>query len=120
VQAVAKVTQRSSANGGFGIFLRYTNTTNYYRLNWNRTTSRWEIVRNQNGTLSTLATSSATTLALNTDVTLLAEAVGTTLRLSVNGSVILTATDSAFASGRFGVSTSAARARFDDVVVTAR
>jgi carboxypeptidase T len=120
VQTVAKVTQRSSANGGFGIFLRYTNTTNYYRLNWNRTTSRWEIVRNQNGTLSTLATSAVTTLALNTDVTLLAEAIGSTLRLSVNGSVVATATDSAFVSGRFGVSTNAARARFDDVVVTTR
>ena len=117
---VAKVTQKSSASGGFGVFLRYTNTTNYYRLNWNRTTSRWEIVRNQNGTLSTLATSAAATLPLNTDFTLLAEANGTTLRLSVNGSVVATATDTAFASGRFGVATGAARARFDDVVVTAR
>ena len=114
------MTQKSSANGGFGIFLRYTNISNYYRLNWNRTTSRWEIVRNQNGTLSTLATSAVTTLALNTDVTLLAEAVGSTLRLSVNGLLVATATDSAFVSGRFGVSTNAARARFDDVVVTTR
>ena len=120
VQTVAKMTQKSSANGGFGIFLRYTNISNYYRLNWNRTTSRWEIVRNQNGTLSTLATSALATLPLNTDVTLLAEAVGSTLRLSVNGSLVATATDSAFVSGRFGVSTSAARARFDDVVVTTR
>jgi carboxypeptidase T len=120
VQAVAKVTQRSSANGGFGIFLRYTNTTNYYRLNWNRTSSRWEIVRNQGGTLTTLASSAVSTLPLNTDVTLLAEAIGTTLRLSVDGVTVATATDSAFASGRFGVSTSAARARFDGVVVTPR
>lgn len=120
VEALAKVTARSRSNGGDGLFLRYTNTSNYYRLSWNRNTSRWDIMRNQGGTLTTLASSAVTTLPLNTDVTLLAEAVGTTLRLSVNGSIVVTATDSAFTGGRFGVSSNAATARFDDVVVTAR
>jgi carboxypeptidase T len=120
VQAVAKVTARSTANGGDGLFLRYSNTTNYYRLTWNRTTSRWDIVRVQGGVLSTLASSAVTTLPLNADVTLLAEAIGSTLRLSVNGVVVVSTTDSAFASGRFGVSSHAATARFDDVVVTSR
>ena len=120
VQTVAKVTARSRTNGGAGLFLRYTNTSNYYRLHWNRNTSRWDIVRNQGGTLTTLASSAVTTLPLNADVTLLAEAIGTTLRLSVNGSIVVTATDSAFASGRFGVSSNAATARFDNVVVTTR
>ena len=117
---VAKVTAQSRVNGGPGVFLRYQNTSNYYRLNWTRSTSRWEIVRNQGGVLTTVATSSVTSLPVNTDLTLLAEAVGSTLRLSVNGVVVATGTDATFATGRVGLSSFASTVRFDDVVVTAR
>ncbi len=119
VQVVEKVTTRKN-NGGAGLVLRYTDINNQYRLTWNRNASQWEIVRVQNGVLTTLATSAVTTLPLNTNVTLLAEAIGTTLRLSVNGSVVVTASDGAFSNGRLGVSTNSATALFDDVVVTPR
>jgi hypothetical protein len=120
VQAVAKVTTALSTNGGFGIFLRYSNTTNYYRLNWNRTTSRWEIVKNVGGTLTTIAQSAVSTLPLNTNVTLLAEAIGPTLKLSVNGVLVASGTDASFSAGRAGLSAHASISRFDDVSITTR
>ncbi len=120
LSVVAKVSAQSRSNAGPSVALRYTNANNYYSFAWNRTSSRWQIIRVQNGQSVVLVNGPVTSLPVNADFTILAVANGTNLTLSINGVSVAAASDTAFSSGRIGVGTNAATVRFDDVTVTSR
>ncbi len=119
VTMVAKVTTQRRNNAGPGLFARYVNTSNYYAFVWNQA-GYWQIVRVFNGSAVSLGTSTVRTLATNTNYTLRAEVIGSTLRFFVNGVLVAQGTDSLISTGRIGIYNSSAVTRTDDVVVTAR
>jgi carboxypeptidase T len=120
VSVVAKVSAQSRTNAGPSVYLRYTDANNNYRFAWNRTSSRWQIIRVQNGVSSVLANGPTGTLPVNTNFTMLAVANGSALSLSINGAEVVSATDTALTAGRVGLSTFSSTVRFDDVSVTSR
>jgi carboxypeptidase T len=117
---VAKVSALSRGTGGPALYLRYSNSSNYYAVQWNGSRGRWQIVRVQNGQTVVLATSAVTSLAFNTNITLSAVASGSSLSLSVNGTLAVSVTDATFGSGSVGLGSTSATVRYDDVTVTSR
>ena len=96
-----------------GVIVRAQSSTNYYGFTVDGGQAR--LVKRVNGTVSTLATGAAAVPA-GTWATLRVEAAGRTLRGLVNGTPVVTATDTTFATGRLGLLANYASAAFDDVV----
>jgi hypothetical protein len=96
----------------FGAIARYVDANNYYYVTARRdnTISLRKLV---NGTIYTLDTAAFTVAAGNT-YTLRLEAIGNSLRAYVNGNLLLQATDSSHASGKYGVAMYKTAATFQD------
>ncbi|GIH09560.1 hypothetical protein Rhe02_76270 [Rhizocola hellebori] len=116
VQARVKPLAFSSGTGRFtGIIGRGQSMTNYYYLVL--TNSQVLLGRRNSGGYTTLA-SAAASVSTGTWYTLRFEAFGSALRGYLNGTLVASATDSAFATGKVGLTTYFSSASFDDVVVT--
>ncbi|MFZ5896987.1 MAG: peptidoglycan DD-metalloendopeptidase family protein [Myxococcota bacterium] len=100
------------------VFARLQNAGNYYYATL-RSSGKIELKKLVNGS-STTFSSKSFTVSTNTWYPVRLEAVGSSLRLYVNGSLQLSASDSTFASGRMGLGTYYASAEFDDVLVTSQ
>jgi pectate lyase len=98
------------------VLSRAQNMTNFYYL---ALTNAGTVVlgKRVGGGPTTLASASFPA-SVGTWYTLRLEAFGSTLRGFVNGSQLVTATDSSFSSGRVGFATYFAGASFDDLVVS--
>lgn len=105
----------SGANRFAGIIGRAQNMTNYYYLALNQ--AQLVLGRRTSGSYTTLASAPAPVSA-GTWYTLRLEAFGGTLRGYLNGQLTVSATDTAFATGRIGLAAAYTSASFDDVVVT--
>ncbi|MGN9910381.1 pectate lyase family protein [Phytohabitans sp. LJ34] len=116
VEARVKPTGFNGTARHAGIIARAQSTSGYYYL---ALTNAGEVRlgRRGSGGHTTLAAAPATA-ALDTWHRLRLEATGTTLRGFLNGQLVATATDSAYASGSVGLATYYASASFDDVLVT--
>jgi hypothetical protein len=113
----ANVTPLSlGTSGQVGLSARFTDNANRYYFNYSQADGMLKIILKSGGN-STLLASKAYTIVPNTKYTFMAEALGSTLNLYVNGAKELTATDSTFSSGYIGMSTADASADFDDVNV---
>jgi hypothetical protein len=88
----------------FGVVLRYQDPGNYYAV-YRRTggSSHLRIVKVVAGVETVLATKSIENPDPDKSFTLRGEASGTTLRLALNGAVVLAAADAAFPSGAVGI-----------------
>ncbi|GIE82825.1 hypothetical protein Aph02nite_87750 [Actinoplanes philippinensis] len=113
----AKVKPLAVASGGYAALVaRSTSATSFYRLALTGANKvRLESVKSGNVTVLGEA---ALTVTPGTVYTLGLTASGNTLTGSVNGASILSGTASASGSGRIGLQTYDATARFDDVTVT--
>lgn len=117
IEADIKPTAFSSTSGDkwFGLVARYQDATNnyYVTLRNNNTLLLRKMI---NGVFSTLD-SAPLTIALNRTYRVRLEAIGTHLRVHVNGRLLAEATDSALTQGQAGVVTFRARADYDNVLV---
>jgi hypothetical protein len=117
IQARVKPTGYATGKPGwFGLMARHVDDSNYYylRIGSDNTISLRKLV---NGAIQTLA-SAPLTATTGTWYALRLEAVGNKLRAYVNGRLIVQATDSSHAQGRYGAVMYQATARYDDVRVT--
>jgi pectate lyase len=118
-QAVQVRVKPNGFNGSgrqVAVLARAQNTSSYYYLALSNSGSV-VLGKRTGGAFSTLA-SAAAAVPTGTWQTMRLEAFGTTLRGFVGATQVVTATDSAFASGRIGLATYYAAASFDDVQVT--
>lgn len=98
------------------VLARVQSTSNYYYLALNNS-NRVELGKRVSGS-NTIIASTSFTVATGTWYSLRLDVTGTTLRGFVNGTQVLSGTDSSIASGRTGLAASYTSASFDDVVVT--
>ncbi|MEJ3750197.1 DUF1565 domain-containing protein [Actinomycetes bacterium KLBMP 9797] len=114
----AKVTPTAfnGSNRFVALLARTQSATSYYYVAL-RSNNTVELKRLTNGSATTLASGSVTVSA-GTAYTLSLEVSGSTLRGSVNGGAVLTATDAQYAAGGVGLATYYATADFDDVTVS--
>ena len=117
IQARVKPVSFNGTDRYVALMGRYTDTSNYYFLTL-RNSNKLDIRRIKSGTVTTLASVNYT-VATGTWYTLKLEIVGTTLRGYVNGTLLVTATDSGgLTSGKVGIGGAYAGTHFDDVLVT--
>jgi len=95
----------------FGLLARASNTSNYYYLSL-RSSNTLQLRKVVNGAITTLA-SKAFTVARGTPYALRLEAVGTRLRVHVNGVLQFDVTDSSLTSGQPGLVTYRAAVDYD-------
>jgi pectate lyase len=115
VQARVKPTGFAAANRFVGVIARAQTSSQYYALVLTGS-GGVQIVKRAGGSPVVLA-SGVAAVVTGSWHTVRLEAAGTSLRGYVNGSLVVTATDSTFAAGRAGVATAYASASFDDVEV---
>jgi len=117
VQVVVKPTAfASGTERWFGIIARYVDASNYYyvTLRSNNTISLRKLV---NGAIHTL---DSAPLDVRAGVTyrLRLDAIGNALRVYVNGTHVLEATDTAYPTGTYGLATYKTSAQFDDFLAS--
>ena len=100
----------------FGLFARYRDANNYYYVTV-RNSNEISLRRQLNGGVLTLDTAPFT-LSAGTWYSLRLEAIRDQLRVYVNGRLILEATDTAIAQGRYGAIMYKSATAYDDVTVT--
>jgi len=113
---IIRVRMRATAFNGadrwFGVIGRFVDASNYYYLTV-RNNNSISLRKLTNDAITTLDTASMT-VSLNTWYDLRLEIVGTSLRAYVNNQLVLEATDSTHAAGKFGVGSYRTAAEADD------
>ncbi|MFJ4965355.1 family 16 glycosylhydrolase [Streptomyces sp. NPDC088729] len=99
---VSAAVKLSSDGGGAGIVARYTNPDNYYYLRLNAATDRIELLKRQNGSVTTLAGHS-TALTPGTAYQVSLRVNDAKLTAQLNGTEVISATDRAMTSGAWGM-----------------
>jgi hypothetical protein len=117
VQGKIRVTGFGADNAWVGLLARFVDARNYYyvTLRRNGAISLRKLV---NGTITELDTATLP-IGVGTWYAVRLEAVGSAVRVYVDGELRLEATDTSHAAGRFGLVTYQAAADFDDVRASA-
>jgi pectate lyase len=117
VEARVKVENWNGSNRAY-VAGRYKDGNNFYAASlYNSNGGKLEIRKKLSGSTTTLATKDYT-LATGTWYTVKLELSGTTIRMYVNGTLQLTATDSSISSGGIGLVGYKAATKFDNVIVS--
>jgi pectate lyase len=116
VAARVKPTAFNGSARHAGVIARAQSTSSYYYLALT-STGQVQLGRRGSGGHTALASAPAT-VSLDTWYQLRLEASGATLRGFLDGQLVATATDTAYATGRVGLATYYSSASFDDVLVT--
>jgi hypothetical protein len=116
VSALIKPTAFDGADRWFGLATRFIDPANYYYVTL-RSSNTILLRRMVNGVFTTLA-SGQLPVALNQTYNVRLEAIGTRLRVFVNGQQRLEAIDSYLRHGQAALLTYRTRADFDNVVIT--
>lgn len=118
VEADIKPTSFSTTTGDkwFGLVARYTSATNHYYVTL-RNNNTLLLRKMVNGVFTTLA-SAALPVTLNRSYQVRLEAIGTKLRVFVDGQLLAQASDRSLSQGQAGVVTFRTRADFDNVLVS--
>jgi len=116
IEADVKPTAFNGANRWVGLAARRTDASNYYYAALYQSNAL-TLKRMQNGAFTTLATVSLP-VVLNRTYRLRLEAIGTLLRVYVDGRLALEAHDTALKHGHTGVRMYRASADFDNVIVS--
>ena len=117
--ADAKVTASSSSWNDFAIVFGYQNATNYYfaSLNESNDGATSGIFKVVNGTSTELADITSAITA-GTNYAIKVERIGNTINVYRNNTLLATATDATYASGKVGFGTKSDKATFDNLIVT--
>jgi hypothetical protein len=118
LQARARATSFAAVSGDrwFGLFARYQDQRDYYYVTL-RSSNVVSLRKVAGGSIFVLD-SAPFTVTTGTWYTLRLEALKDQLRVYVNGTPVLEATDSAFQQGRYGAVMYRAAAEYDDVLLT--
>ncbi len=113
----ATFTLHSSDNDALGVMFRYQDPNNYYRFSWDQERKYRRLVKVHNGSMSVLAQDSRTYVTGQTyHVDLRVQ--GSDIKVLIDNSVVLSATDSALVKGTLAFYTWANRgSQFDDLLV---
>ncbi|MBO9608461.1 MAG: DNRLRE domain-containing protein [Paenibacillaceae bacterium] len=117
VEAKVTLAQAAPTSKRIGLLARYADAHNYYGFIYDPTAGKLRIVKEVNGTRSTIAQADYTFHRAN-EYTFKAVLNGTSLSFYVGGALVLSGTDSSRASGVIGLIADAADVSFDDVSVT--
>jgi hypothetical protein len=115
-QADVKVTSLNSG-GSVLLMARFLDNNNYYGFRYNQSTGTVQIIKVFQGVQTVLASSGPVSVHLNQTYTAVATVNGSTLSASVNGVVLVSATDSSITSGKVGVGAFNGTAEFTNVFV---
>ncbi|MGG1552711.1 family 16 glycoside hydrolase [Paenibacillus ferrarius] len=102
---------------GVGVLARYQDSSNYYAFMYYKLTNTLKIVKVAGGVAGDLITAPYT-MSLGTWYDLKGVVNGSTLELWMNGTKLLTTTDTTLTSGKVGLYAHRANAKFDNVSVT--
>ncbi|MBL8268843.1 hypothetical protein [Steroidobacter sp.] len=116
IEAYIKPTAVSGADRWFGLFVRQSDANNYYYATV-RTSNVVQIKKIVNGAFITLA-SAPLTVSLSRTYKVRMEAVGTWLRVYVDGNLVAQARDSSLTHGLAGLRTYRVAADYDNVVIS--
>lgn len=116
IQADVKPTAFNGSDRWFGLTVRQTDVGNYYYVTM-RSTNSVQLRKLVNGAIVTLDTASFP-VTLGRTYNLRLEAIGTLIRVFIDGNEVLRASDTSHSSGSAGLYTYKARADFDNVIVT--
>lgn len=114
VQAIMKLYD-APANNASGIIGRYADNDNYYLFRLT-TTGQVQLYKKSGGTF-TLLQDAPMTVNINTPYTLKLTFSGSSINGFVNGSSMISVTDTSISSGKIGLRTYKQTASFDDVTV---
>ena len=107
------------ASGQYAMLMaRYRDARNYYFMTLRSDNGRVELKRYLNGSSGSSLGTANGLITANTWYTAALEVKGTTIRALLNGTPVLTVTDSTFITGTFGLGSASGTAEFDDVLVT--
>ncbi len=106
------------SSGSANLLARVQDNSHLYFFGYNVALGEWMIARKNGTTVTILATSSPYALQFDQDYTVRADLSGSSLKLYVGGVLEVSTTDSTYASGKIGFSTTSAYAWLDNVVVT--
>ena len=115
---VVSLTLRSNDNDALGVMIRYQDPNNYYRFSWDRQRAYRRLVKVHNGVFTLLAQDAVPyNQGQSYHVELRVE--GSDITAQIDGTTILTATDSSISSGTVALYTWGNQGSFfDDVRVT--
>lgn len=101
-----------------GLIARYVDSQNYYYLSYNSTYSLLQLVRIQNGVQTVLQNKwLASPPASGMYHHLSIEVNGSSLTGYLDGTLLLTASDSSFANGKIGLYAHLQKVKFDNFIV---
>ena len=109
-----RVRARTADDDAFGIVFRYQGPDDFYRFSMDRQRHVRQLVRRLHGRYTLLA-QDRVTYAANTWYSLRVVAVGSRLRIAVNGRAVFDVTDGTLTHGRIGMYTWGCPTTFDDV-----
>jgi hypothetical protein len=112
VRTSATATAFNGSDRWFGVMARFVDPNNYYYLTI-RSNNTVSLRRLKDGVITVLD-SAPLNVALGTPYDLRLEAIGSSLRGYVNGTLLLEAKDATFAKGRYGLVTYKTAASFED------
>ena len=116
IEADIKPTAFPTADRWFGLVARYRDAQNYYYVTV-RSSNQIQLKRMVNGTFTNLA-SAPMTVTLNRNYRVRLEAIGSLVRVYVDGKRVLQARDTSLAQGQAGIMMYQTRADYDNVVAT--
>jgi hypothetical protein len=105
-----------ASTGGSGIIARYQNASNFYMLRLHAS-GALQLYKKVGGTFTLLA-SSAVSVTTNTVYTLTLQLNGSSLSGSLNGTKLISYTDTSLSSGEIGLRTFDQTASYDNLLVT--
>ncbi len=106
------------STGSASLLARVQDSTHLYFFGYNVALGEWMIAMRNGSTVTILSTSAPTAIQYNQNYTVQANLSGSSLSLSVNGTVVTSVTDSTFSKGQIGFTATNAIAYLDNVVVT--
>jgi hypothetical protein len=115
VTAKIKPTAYGSGSSTLVLGGRWTDSNNRYNVAYYPATNQLKIVKRVAGTATDLA-SKTFTMNTGTEYTVKFSMIGSALKVYVNGTLELSATDGALTSGKIYLATFNAQCRFDDVI----
>lgn len=116
IQADVRAIAFDGSDRWFGLMARYVDASNHYYVAL-RNTNRVQLVRRLNGANQVLA-SKAFTVTPNSTYRVRLEAVGSWLRVYIDGTLLLQARDSGLTHGTAGLRTVWTAAHYDNIVVS--
>jgi len=108
----------SSSTGSASLLARVQDNSHLYFFGYNIYLGEWMIAKKNGTATNILATSSPYTVYGNQDYTVQANLSGNSLKLFVGGVLVVSTTDTSYASGKIGFSGTDAVAELGNVVVT--